>query len=154
MRLLAGLLKTFFFRHFFFLSIVTKLVFVVQQRIALLWTCCALICMYRRTCFYQCLSSTVAWNLLHAQSVHTGRKLFKLIWCLEILKSIVAIASRLCQIKQPNIFFIRSKNNYKISGKLDCWICQMLQFKSKRQNSMVLKLKKWFQRWDTIQNSI
>ena len=42
----------------------------------------------------------------------------------------------------------------KIAEKWDCWVCQILQFTSKGQNSLVLKLKKWFQRWDSIQNSI
>jgi hypothetical protein len=32
--------------------------------------------------------------------------------------------------------------------------CQILQFASKRQNSLVLKLKKIFQRWDSNQNSV
>ena len=38
-------------------------------------------------------------------------------------------------------FFIRSKNNNKIARKWDCWVCQILQFTSKRPNSLVLKLK-------------
>ena len=74
-----------------------------------------------------------------------------------LLKSEVAIASLFHQILQPDIFFYqnsdRSKNNNKITGKWDCWVCQTWQFTSERQNYLVLKLKRWFQRWDSIQNS-
>ena len=50
----------------------------------------------------------------------------------HILKSEVAIASLFCQCKQTKKN-ITSKNNNKIDEKWDCWVCQILQFTSKRQ---------------------
>ena len=48
-------------------------------------------------------------------------------------------------------FFCHYKNNKKIAGKWDSWVCQILKFVSKRQNSMILKVKKWTQRSNSIQ---
>ena len=73
---------------------------------------------------------------------------------LFFLKPKAFIAGKNRQSSSQIFFSLEVKNNNKIAGKWDCWVCQILQFTSKRQNSLVLKLKKWFQRWDSIQNSI
>ena len=55
------------------------------------------------------------------------------------------------QIITALIFFAITKTITKIAGKWDCWVCQILKFASKRQNSLILKVKKWIQRSDSIQ---
>ena len=58
------------------------------------------------------------------------------------------------QIQQPNYFFIRSKNNNKNRWEMGLLSLSNLEICIKKQNSLVLKLKTWFQRWDSIQISI
>ena len=48
-------------------------------------------------------------------------------------------------------FFAITKTITKIDGKWDCWVCQILKFASKRQNSLILKVRKWIQKSDSIQ---
>ena len=87
--------------------------------------------------------------------VMSPSKIFLRIWflpryCYYISCYCVSIPSN----SSAQYCFITSKNHNRIAGKWDCWVCQILQFTSKRQNSLVLKLRKLFQRWDSIQNSI
>ena len=60
---------------------------------------------------------------------------------ISILKSEVAIASLFHQIQQPHIFLLEVKTITKSLGN-GIAEYQILQFTSKRQNSLVLKLKK------------
>ena len=68
------------------------------------------------------------------------------LWLRRLLKSEVSIASLFGQIQQPNMFSLEVKTITKSPGN---GIAE-----SKLQNSLVLKLKKLFQRLDSIQNSI
>ena len=71
--------------------------------------------------------------------------------CAYLLKSEVAITSLFCQTRRTKNFFITSETITKSPGLLsmsDFEIC------IKKQNSLVLKLKTWFQRWDSNQISI
>ena len=56
------------------------------------------------------------------------------------------------KVKPSRQNFSSFKSKKQITNKRVYQVCQILQFASKRQNSLVLKLKKWFQRCNSIQN--